>query len=690
MKPRLLNKLAPLVIVLVGFALRLFRLGADSLWYDETVSVLLARSDVAELLRHTAGDIHPPFYYLLLHVWGRFAGWSEFAAAFLSLGFGVLLIALVYHVAHTWYGRAVALLAAVLICLSPYNIWYSQEVRMYTLGAALGLVSVFALWRLLARPAIRSWEFFFYVLATTLGLYTLYYFAFLIVFEYICVIYYVTRFYMARRRDPSQTSSPVRPLWTTLIASQLALAILYLPWLPIAFRQATDPPVPPWREFVALPRVLLESYSALALGQAVEPLAVLPFILLLALPLAVPLLIRTRTLAGTRPVGTLSRPERSPSPWFLLGCVLVPLAAIFLLSIWKPLYHVRYMFTYSPAFYLLAALGLVRATTLARDWEQSRSLALALRALVGLAAAGWLALGAYSLWSYWYSPAYAEDDLRAAVTFLAERWRPGDAILVNAGYAYPAVVYYFPQDLARTRLTNPSPPPGPGLVLLQTGSIGGAPSLGWGDPRSDFYSTTADETRAALERVFAAHPRVWVLRIYDTVVDPGGVIRAYLAADGQLFEDQPFTGESQVRVQGYLSPLSLQLPAAASRLDAPIGDRVTLAGVELPPGPLRPGATYDPALYWQLREPVNFNYQLSLQILDASGAVVAQTDETPLGELLPMTRWRVGQVYREPVRVPLPVSLAPGQYSVLAKLYNLRDGSLPGPPVPLGPLLIQP
>src|SRR5512135_3670105 len=92
-------RLALLAILLAGTALRLFRLGAGSLWYDETVSVYLAGSPVPELLRHTAGDIHPPGYYLLLRGWLLVAGYPtghadpaghglEFAAAFLSLAAG--------------------------------------------------------------------------------------------------------------------------------------------------------------------------------------------------------------------------------------------------------------------------------------------------------------------------------------------------------------------------------------------------------------------------------------------------------------------------------------------------------------------------------------------------------------------------------------------------------------------------
>ena len=61
------HRLLLLAGLLLGFALRLVRLGAESLWYDETVSVVLARKSIPDLIAHTAGDIHPPGYYLLLH-----------------------------------------------------------------------------------------------------------------------------------------------------------------------------------------------------------------------------------------------------------------------------------------------------------------------------------------------------------------------------------------------------------------------------------------------------------------------------------------------------------------------------------------------------------------------------------------------------------------------------------------------
>jgi hypothetical protein len=94
---------ALVAILLLGFALRLHRLGADSLWYDETVSVHLAAKSIPALVAHTAGDIHPPGYYLLLHVWVRLAGLSEFATAYLSLFFGLVLVALAYRLAARFF-----------------------------------------------------------------------------------------------------------------------------------------------------------------------------------------------------------------------------------------------------------------------------------------------------------------------------------------------------------------------------------------------------------------------------------------------------------------------------------------------------------------------------------------------------------------------------------------------------------
>jgi mannosyltransferase len=677
-------------MLLAAFAVRLYRLGVASLWYDETVSVYLAQQDFAELVRHTAGDIHPPLYYLLLHVWGRLAGWSEFAMAFVSLCFGILLIALVYRVAREWFNVRVAWIAALLIAISPYNLWYSQEVRMYTLGAMLGLASVYFLVRLISRQlsvtsrqSIFSRDLIVYAIISALGLYTLYYFAFLLVFENLVTLVWLIR--NSRSRLDLRFGN-WKLGFVTWVFSQLAILILYLPWLPIAIHQAIDPPVPPWRSFIALPQVLLESFSALVVGQSIEPIVALPVLLIVGVIIVVAMLddreqttddrqkttdnrlqtidnrLQTTDRRLTTDPSSLTTNHLSLTTVFLLGYTFIPLLIIYALSLWKPLYHVRYVFLYSPAFYILLALGIARIAS-----RVSRFTFYALLLL-------FFGACAFSIYNFWFEPKYAKDDLRGAVNYLAEHWRPGDAILINAGYTYTAFVYYYDQPIAwRGRLTEyASPSANDGAIVLQTGSVGGAPNLGWGDPRSDFYATTADETRAALDRVFAAHPRVWMLRLYDTVVDPDGIIRDYLATRGRIIDDQGFAGESYARVQGYLTaPLpTTTLPSTITRRDVLLGNRIVLLGFEPASIIARAGATIDVNVYWQAKEQTNVDSHLFIAVYAEDGALVASTEEIPIGNALGTSRWTPGEILRDPIRVRLPAHLAPGLYNLRITLYN--------------------
>ena len=234
-----------MLILLTGFALRLYGLGGQSLWYDETVSAVLAGKSIPDLIAHTARDIHPPGYYLLLHSWTRLAGETEFALALFSTVFGVLLIAAVFMFSRWKFNAHVGLWAAGLLALSPYNLWYSQEVRMYTLAAFLGVLAVYFVLR---------GRYLAYTLTATLGLYVLYYFAFLLIPLNLFLIGCIWKF---------------RLRWQPWFIANLGIVLLYLPWIPTAWQQATNPPVPPWRSHIPLDTVLIESWTALSSGESV-------------------------------------------------------------------------------------------------------------------------------------------------------------------------------------------------------------------------------------------------------------------------------------------------------------------------------------------------------------------------------------------------------------------------------------
>ncbi len=651
-------------IVLLAFGLRLCRLDAESLWYDETVSVHLAGKSLPNLMAHTAGDIHPPGYYVLLHVWTRVAGSSDFAVAFPSVLLGVLLVAVAYRLGSKVFGVRAALVAAFLVAISPYNIWYSQEVRMYTLGAALGLGVLGSTLHLVLAPSSRRgtrlWWLVVYTVCGALGLWSLYYFALLLV----AVNLMVAIWWLAvwRRR---QAGHGWLARW---LLAQAGVLLLYSPWIPVVMRQATEPPVPPWRGFTAFGDALLETWSALSLGQSVTPGRFWPVLVLFALMLLLGLLYRP---AGRRPTEQyfVSRAsEFWPARWFLVGYLCLPLLLIYLASFVTPLYHVRYAFTFSVPFYVIAGAGVA--------WLLQRWRPAAWLALVAIVASS----GA-SAYSYHTDPQYVSDDHRAAVRVLSEQWRPGDAILVNAGYTYTAVLDYWQGDPIawRGRLVDNGTPEWCGSrcngpVVVQTGTVDGAPSLGWGDAESDFYAMSGAETAEALDRLFADFDRVWVYRVYDTVTDPGGLIRIWLDEHGVQFFDEVFSGASSLRVQGYLTERDPHL-GASIEVDAELADDwlqlVARSGL---PSTAEVGGAVDVALVWEVGARPSVVATLFAGLFDETGRRWAQTDEHPLGPLYAATDWPVGAQIRTPLRIEIPAGTPPGRYRLEVGWYRFVDG----------------
>ncbi|MCS7285815.1 MAG: glycosyltransferase family 39 protein [Anaerolineae bacterium] len=631
-------RLIILLMICGGFLLRLYRLGAQSLWYDETVSLLLAHKSLPALTAHTARDIHPPLYYYLLHFWIRLAGDSEFCAAFLSLWFGVLLLALIFGLSRRLLGEEVAYIACFLAAISPYQLWYSQEVRMYTLGACLGLLAADFLLRSLTHPR-RPGNWVAYSLVAAAGLYTLYYFAFLL------VILAPFALWAGFRRWGKRYMLP----W---LGAQVLALVFYSPWIGIAFRQATNPPVPPWRSFTPWPEVLTLSWSTFSFGHSAEPEKVWPFLLITL----------AFYLIGLRPQRVQN--HYGLSPWersiILALYSFGPLALIQGLSYITPLYHPRYLFPFSPPFYIVLAHGVLGF--------RSRKTSFLILVFIAM-------VSSWSILRMHFDPKFAPDDHRSAAKFLEARLRAGDAVLINAGYVYPALMYYYEGPAGWIgRLVNYKPSGGESPVFLMTGSIGGAESLGWGNPEADFYPTTAEETARALREVFAHHPRVWVYRCYDTVVDPEGFIRRWLEDNGVKFEDALFAGESFIRVQGYLTHY---LPPYSSRAGVIFGDFLELEGFSILNTEVESGSSVEVALYWRPLAPLQNDYKVSLRVYTKTGKLLAQSDEQPLGSSYLPSNWPPGRTIYHPMKVIVPAGTPPGLYFLDLLVYS------PGTMVPL-------
>jgi hypothetical protein len=771
----------PLLLILwLTFALRVWQLGAQSLWYDEAVSLFIAQQSIPDLLAHTAGDIHPPLYYVLLHYWLAWAGTSEFTAAYFSLFFGVLLVALSFRLARDAFGTPVGVLTAFLLSVSSFNLWYAQEVRMYTLVACLVVCSCYLLLRLLSFSSARTapptrrerWRWFgarigvacLYALVVALGLYTHYYFGFLWVAHYLLVAVYWVGHQMARWQRAPSSFVAVEPTTTpsafgapeTLAAAsshsiaatgndsrwslmrarltppaqrlkarlsplrariapfnerlrarlafvmeqakpimqrikmlrrsaspwlarvwhspffywqwvQVFVVVLFAPWLPIAYRQVTDPPVPPWRSSVAWQTALSETLTALAIGQGFSPTQGWFFVWLVCgltlwgsfthLHLFAPYRARFKLAPASKQLTRFGW-ERL-AVWVVCVSAVAPFVLMLAASSWTPLYHMRYTYIVAAPFYVVVALGLAAL---------GRHSVLTLVVLLGIFTGGTL----YADYERRTAPTYAKDDYRTAVNFIAERARPGDAILINAGYIYPTFVYYFPFTVDwRGRLSDyRGDETAQSIVVAQTGSLQATTHLGWNSPTSDFYVTDEATTARALELLLQKHPRLWQLRANDTVNDPQGFIRQYLQARTMVFDEITVTGESHVKAQGLLlTGANPTVFTPTYPLSVTWGERVTLLGWS-GMSTITAGHALKVSLFWQVQAPLDVDYHVSLRLLDSRGRRWAQLDGMPVGAALPMVEWPLKQTMPDARNLLVPLGTPPGDYSLQVLLYD--------------------
>lgn len=422
---------------LIGLAAGLgtLLLGRESFWLDETLSAAWARLDLADLLRTTAADVHPPLYYLWLWGWVRVAGPSEFAVRLLSVFSGVLAAAFTLTAGARLLGPAAARLAALLMALSPVYVYYAQEARNYALLLMLTAASFACLVRL--ECAGRRWPLALAV-ANTLLLYTHIAGVFVLAGQAVYAVFGL-RSRGARRR------------WTL---AQLAAGLFFLPWAWTLVRQVTAVQAsywitrPAWLTVLAF--VIQFSGSFLAFYFALSALALAAY-----------------AAWRRRP----ARPRASASAvWLLMTWLGAPIVIPWLISQWStPIYLTRLSIGALPAYALLLAWAL-------------RRLPMPLRPLLA---------GAVLLSQFTSLPPLYRDltktQWRAAVPQLAQAAQPGDWVLLYPGYNANALQYYAPRPAPWT------------LKLLESVDDAEALDLAAGPPRLWLIVVQAPADSAAFQ-----------------------------------------------------------------------------------------------------------------------------------------------------------------------------------------------
>ncbi len=209
-----------LLCLIIGGYLRVWRIGSQSLWFDEVFSRNVAvGSDILSIVRDgVAGDVHPPLYFASLNLWVALTGDSDVALRMFGALTALLALPAFYHLAKLMFGERAGLIALALAAISPLQVYYAQEARQYALSITLAAWAAVGLIRLIHGKRY-GWPL--YVLAGVGALYTHYFMGILLA---------VIHFWLLTQR-------PARGQWRAWLTADIAIALLFIPQLVLFLRQ---------------------------------------------------------------------------------------------------------------------------------------------------------------------------------------------------------------------------------------------------------------------------------------------------------------------------------------------------------------------------------------------------------------------------------------------------------------------
>lgn len=688
--------LALLVTVsLLGFALRLYDLDADSLWIDEISTATRSRLDPISLLKSIPSfgvGVELPLIYVVTRFFVIVFRENEFILRMPAVLFGSLSVLLTYKVGAILWTRQEGLIGGLLLAINAYHVTYSQEARPYALMMFLALLSLVFLLRALQQDRKSLWAGF--VLCMTLSLYTHYFAVLFLAAELLFGASVIVGSWLSLRSkgahlvgtDSGHCPSVLAKPAVGFLASLALVGLAYLPWLPklqgLVSRQVGSEAAGASLGSVQLSlRFLGEVFAAYTAAQGV--------VLLFWLGLCV--------------VG-LATAGRQPIALALLWMGL-PFAFFGLLGP-EHFLHPRYVLFILPLCLLVIARGVLSTSRfLGRGMQAARGdrtrLLVAVSAFVALF--GISSVG--SLTGYYAS---RKEEWRSAARYLGDNMQPGD-IVVADGKRYGwgdslrvdrGLSYY----LARHGTADaPIFPVGRGL-WGHLGDSAGSNSQVWGVL---WYPGRLQ----AAEAVTVVHfHQVAVVRLRqrsaDTLEDTVSMLHVlvdllpaeadfdvHLAlAEIYLRTGRPEQAGLELHMASRVKPDSpeasqdladaraewAELCCSIENIQHPLwrslGDVVAFLGYDIHPPAQQRAERVEVSLWWQALDEMHRDYSVFIHVVDQGGRIWAQQDRLLLHDELPTSTWLPGETVKDEYELQLPPGTPPGEYAVKTGIYYWETG----------------
>nr|WP_290665980.1 glycosyltransferase family 39 protein [Ardenticatena sp.] len=160
-------------------------------------------------------------------------------------------------------------------------------------------------------------------------------------------------------------------------------------------------------------------------------------------------------------------------------------------------------------------------------------------------------------------------------------------------------------------------------------------------------------------------------------------LRLYRADDGRTLDVLDAQG-APVAPTWRLADIEVVRPPHAIPAEAvaatqwyriPLGDAVELVGADVFTGTVRTGDLLPLTLYWRAQRDLAREYWVFVQAFAPTGELRAARDLPPVDGTFPTTRWRAGDLVRDPHILRIPATGPAGEWVLYAGLYDRETGT---------------
>lgn len=165
-----------LLITLLALFIRLLNIDKScGLWFDEMLTYIFSSKSfpVGILKTLWREDYHMPLYYMYVHIWMKFFGSADVILRLSSVLWGVLTIPAFFYLGKTYKSEKLGYFLSVIGCLSPIMIYYSQELRFYSMLMFFATISVIFFLKLIETANKKDFLVFFFSNLVILYIYTM-------------------------------------------------------------------------------------------------------------------------------------------------------------------------------------------------------------------------------------------------------------------------------------------------------------------------------------------------------------------------------------------------------------------------------------------------------------------------------------------------------------------------------------